>query len=132
MSDSNERRVFGRRRRANVPQEQRRNRRYEVSVNGDEDTQLRARAVVAGVTVPRFLYESAMAAHVHTDTDRKAAIAELFALRRDMAGVANNVNQLAKWANEERTFPSEAMAVVGEYRELVGQIRLALNRINES
>lgn len=132
MSGNNERRVFGRRRRANVPQEQRRDRRYEVSVNGEEDTQLRARAVVAGVTVPRFLYESAMAAHVHTDTDRKAAIAELFALRRDMAGVATNVNQLAKWANEERAFPAEASAVVAEYRAVVAEIRTALTRINES
>ncbi len=94
MNEQNERRMFGRRRRANVPQDQKRGRRYEVSVNQDEDVQLQARAIAAGVTVPRFLFESAMSAHVETDTDRKAAIAELFKLRRDMAGVAANVNQL--------------------------------------
>jgi len=132
MSEQNERRVFGRRRRANVPQDRKRDRRYEVSVNGDEDVQLQARAVAAGVTVPRFLFESAMSAHVQTDTDRKAAIAELFKLRRDMAGVATNVNQLAKWANEERAFPADAAAVVAEYRAVVAEIRVALDRINQT
>lgn len=132
MSEQNERRMFGRRRRANVPQDRKRDRRYEVSVNQDEDVQLQARAIAAGVTVPRFLFESAMSAHVETDTDRKAAIAELFKLRRDMAGVATNVNQLAKWANEERAFPADAEAVVIEYRAVVAEIRTALDRINQT
>ena len=132
MSEQNERRMFGRRRRANVPQDRKRDRRYEVSVNQDEDVQLQARAIAAGVTVPRFLFESAMSAHVETDTDRKAAIAELFKLRRDMAGVATNVNQLAKWANEERAFPADAEAVVAEYRSVVADIRVALDRISQT
>lgn len=132
MSEQNERRIFGRRRRANVPQDQKRGRRYEVSVNQDEDVQLQARAIAAGVTVPRFLFESAMSAHVETDTDRKAAIAELFKLRRDMAGVAANVNQLAKWANEERAFPADAHAVVAEYRAVVAEIRVVLDRISHT
>jgi len=132
MSEQNERRMFGRRRRANVPQDRKRDRRYEVSVNQDEDVQLQARAIAAGVTVPRFLFESAMSAHVETDTDRKAAIAELFKLRRDMAGVATNVNQLAKWANEERAFPADAEAVVAEYRSVVAEIRVALDRISQT
>ena len=132
MSEQNERRMLGRRRRANVPQDRKRDRRYEVSVNQDEDVQLQARAIAAGVTVPRFLFESAMSAHVETDTDRKAAIAELFKLRRDMAGVATNVNQLAKWANEERAFPADAEAVVTEYRAVVAEIRVALDRINQT
>ena len=132
MSEQNERRMFGRRRRANVPQDRKRDRRYEVSVNQDEDLQLQARAIAAGVTVPRFLFESALSAHVETDTDRKAAIAELFKLRRDMAGVATNVNQLAKWANEERAFPADAEAVVAEYRAVVAEIRVALDRISQT
>jgi ABC-type Fe3+-hydroxamate transport system substrate-binding protein len=132
MSEQNERRMFGRRRRANVPQDRKRDRRYEVSVNQDEDVQLQARAIAAGVTVPRFLFESAMSAHVETDTDRKAAVAELFKLRRDMAGVATNVNQLAKWANEERAFPADAESVVAEYRAVVAEIRTALDRINQT
>jgi hypothetical protein len=132
MSEQNERRMFGRRRRANVPQDQRRSRRYEVSVNGDEDVQLQARAIAAGVTVPRFLFESAMSAHVETDTDRKAAIAELMQLRRDLHGVATNVNQLARWANENNAFPAEVAPLLDEYRTLVPQISAVMRRINEA
>lgn len=131
MSKQNERRVFGRRRRANVPQDQRRSRRYEVSVNGEEDVQLQARALAAGVTVPRFLFESAMSAHVETDTDRKAAIAELMQLRRDLHGVATNVNQLARWANENSAFPEAVAPLLDEYRALVPQISAVMRRINE-
>jgi hypothetical protein len=130
MSESNERRVFGRRRRANAPKEGKRARRYEVSVTAEEDVQLQARAIAAGVTVPRLLFESAMSAHVETDTDRKSAIAEVFAVRRLMANVANNTNQLAKWANEERAFPADATAVLAEYRAIVPRLSAALERIN--
>jgi hypothetical protein len=87
-----------------------------VSVAPEKDTQLRARAAVRGVTVPRLLFESAMSGHVQTDTDRKAAIVEIFAVRRLLANVANNANQLAKYTNSEGIFPAEAEAIVAEYR----------------
>lgn len=93
MTERNERRLFGRQRRANV--EGGREKSYRVYVTADEDAQLRARAVVADVTVPRFLFESAMNANIETTTDRKKAIAEMFTLTRLMANVSNNVNQLA-------------------------------------
>ena len=49
-----------------------------------------------------------------------------------MADVATNVNQLAKWANEERAFPADAEAVVAEYRSVVAEIRVALDRISQT
>lgn len=120
MSEQNERRLFGRTRRANsdVP----RDRRYVVKVNADEDAQLQARAVVAGVTVPRLMFESGMNANVETSTDRKLVISELFKVSRTLGTVANNVNQLAKFANTEGQFPQEAESIVAEYRVLVGRI----------
>ncbi len=127
MSEADERRLFGRQRRANaeVPQD----RRYTVKVNADEDAQLRARAGAAGVTVPRLMFESALDAHVVTDTQRKEVVAEVYAVRRLMATVANNVNQLARYANTEGVFPAEADAVLAEYRELVPRLRAALDRL---
>ncbi|GGE98429.1 hypothetical protein GCM10011313_21770 [Mycetocola zhadangensis] len=98
----------------------------------EEDAQLRARAVVARVTVPRLLVESAMNAHIETDTDRKEVIAEVFAVRRLMANVANNVNQLARFANTESTLPAEAEAIVQEYRALVPRLSAALDRLDQS
>ena len=122
-----ERRLFGRQRRANadVP----RNRRYVVKVNAVEEAQLRARAGVAGVTVSRLLFESAMNSHIETDTARKEVVSEVFAVRRLMANVANNVNQLARYANTESVFPAEAEAVVAEYRSIVPRLSDALDRL---
>jgi Bacterial mobilisation protein (MobC). len=127
LAEKSERRLFGRQRRANadVP----RDRRYVVKVNAEEDAQLRARAVVAGVTVSRLLFESAMNAHIETDTERKEVVSEVFAVRRLMANVANNVNQLARYANSESVFPAEAEAVVAEYRSIVPRLSDALDRL---
>lgn len=130
MSEKSERGLFGRQRRANADTP--RDRRYVVKVNADEDAQLRTRAAVAAVTVPRLMFESAMNAHIETDTARKEVIAEVFAVRRLMATVANNVNQLARFANTESVFPAEAEAVVAEYRTLVGRLSAALDRLDRS
>ncbi len=129
LAEKSERRLFGRQRRANadVP----RDRRYVVKVNAEEDAQLRARAVVAGVTVSRLLFESAMNAHIETDTARKEVVSEVFAVRRLMANVANNVNQLARYANSESVFPAEAEAVVAEYRSIVPRLSDALDRLEQ-
>ncbi|MCT2085631.1 MobC family plasmid mobilization relaxosome protein [Microbacterium enclense] len=127
MAEQSERRLFGRQRRANsdVP----RDRRYVVKVNADEDAKLQARAVVAGVTVPRLMFEAGMNAHVETSTERKQALAELFAVSRTLGTVANNVNQLARYANTEGRFPDEAEAVVAEYRELTARIDETIRRL---
>ena len=130
MTEKNERRLFGRQRRANAPGG--REKSYRVYVTLEEDAQLRARAVVADVTVPRFLFESAMNANIETNTDRKKAIAELFTLTRLMANVSNNVNQLARYANTEGQFPEEAGVVVEDYRALAGKIEHAIDRLAES
>ena len=127
MVGAGEGRLFGRQRRANatVP----RDRRYIVKVTAAEDAELRARAELSGVTVSRLLFESAMVADVVTDADRKAVVAEFFAIRRLMAGAANNVNQVAKYANSEGVFPAEAAEVVAEYRLIVPRLRAALDRL---
>ena len=130
MTEKNERRLFGRQRRANA--EGGREKSYRVYVTADEGAQLRARAVVADVTVPRFLFESAMDANIETTTDRKSAIAELFTVTRLMANVSNNVNQLAKFANTESQFPAEASAVVAEYRVLAAKVEDVIDRLADS
>lgn len=129
MGEKNERRLLGRQRRANAVDGPRVH-RHVVRTTAEEEAQLLARAVVREVTVPRLMIESAMNLHIETDTDRLAAIAEIFAVQRLMANVANNVNQLARWANEERVFPAEAVAVVAEYRAIVPRLNAALDRIS--
>jgi hypothetical protein len=131
MSEPNERQLFGRQRRANAEGGPRQ-KRYTVKVTREEDVQLIARAVARSVTVPRLMVETAMSAHIETDTDRKAAIAELFAVRRLLANVANNVNQVARFANEEKQFPADASAIVEEYRALVPRISAAIEELSGS
>jgi hypothetical protein len=130
MTEMNERRLFGRQRRANV--EGGREKSYRVYVTADEDARLRARAGAVDVTVPRFLFESAMNANIETTTDRKKAIAELFRLTRLMATVSNNVNQLARYANTEGRFPQEAQAVVDDYRALAVKVERAIEGLTGS
>jgi len=126
----NERRLFGRARRANA--DQARQKRYSVYVQEAEAAELQARANTLGVTVPRLLFESAMNLHVETSTERKSAIAELFTVSRLLANVANNVNQIAKFANTESAFPDDAAAVVDDARALVGEIEKTIVRLANS
>jgi Bacterial mobilisation protein (MobC) len=70
----------------------------QVTLTEPEREQLRERAAGLGVSVPRLLVESALSG-VETPSDRRGMIAELFEVRRLLATVANNVNQLAKVAN---------------------------------
>ncbi|MBG6059764.1 hypothetical protein RCH16_003188 [Cryobacterium sp. MP_M5] len=130
MSDTNEGRLFGRKRRKNADTP--RKKFYSVYVSPEEDAQLQARAVVRDVTVPRLLFESAMSAHIETSTDRKTAIVELFAVRKLLASIANNANQLARFANTESQFPAEAESIIAEYRAIVPRLSAAIDTLADS
>ena len=92
---SRPRQVSGRRRRANARGG--RSHRHEVKVTAEEEARLVALAEAQGVTVARLLVESAMSGERgETASERRALITELFAVHRSVAGVANNVNQIAR------------------------------------
>jgi hypothetical protein len=130
MAEPDKGRLFGRSRRKNVTGA--RQKFYSVYVTPDEQVQLEARAAVREVTVPRLLFESAMVADVETDTDRKAAIMEMFEVRRLLASVANNANQLARFANTEGSFPVEAESIITEYRAIVPRLSAAIEKLADS
>jgi Bacterial mobilisation protein (MobC) len=113
---------IGRRRRAREIEP----RRVQIQVKATEAEreQLRARAAELGVSVPRLMVESALQG-VETPTDRRRMIAELFEVRRLLATVANNVNQLARSANISGEVASEQRLerTLGEVDELLGQLR---------
>ncbi|MGV8970616.1 MAG: MobC family plasmid mobilization relaxosome protein [Microbacteriaceae bacterium] len=132
VMEGQDRGVFGRRRRANVLPGEKRSKRYPVTVTPAEAAELEVKAAAAGMSVPRLLHESAKSSHVETSTGRKAAIAELFGLRREVAGIATNLNQLARFANTEGTFPAEAVAVTAEFRALFVRVTAAVDRLAES
>lgn len=121
--------VLGRRRRANAPAGERRSKRYTVKATATEQAELEARAAAAGIDVPRLMFEAALSSSVETNAERKQVIAELFAVRREVGTIANNVNQLARYANTEGRFPAEAEAVVAEFRELYPRLSAAVDRL---
>ncbi len=103
---------LARRRQANVAGG--RKRRQEVLLTQTESEELRRLADAQKVSVPRLLIESALSATGETSTQRRAAMSELLAIRRVLAGVANNVNQIARVANTEERVSGELRATLGE------------------
>ncbi len=76
------------------------------------------------MSVPRLLVESALSG-LETPTDRKRQVAELFEVRRLLATVANNVNQLARSANISGQVDAERRLedTLGEVDELLARMR---------
>ena len=86
-------------------------------------------ALAQRVTVPRLLVEAAMSRSGESTTERRAVIAELLAVRRLLAAVSNNVNQLARHANSGDEFPEEAAATLQAVRRLVPRIDAAADAL---
>lgn len=118
-------RPLGRRRRANVA----RGRRvaYQVKLTEEEQAELVGLAAAQEVTVPRLLVESALASTGETPARRRQAMVGLFEIRRLLATVANNVNQLARVANISGEVPGRLGPVLVELREVMGRIVEAID-----
>jgi hypothetical protein len=56
-------------------------------------------------------------------------MAASYRLTWQMAGVATNVNQLAKVANAEGRFPDDAVQVMAEYRVLAARVEETIDRL---
>ena len=87
-----------------------------------EEARLLMLAQAQGVTVVRLLVESALAGDRETATERAGLVTELFAVHRSLAGVANNVNQIAKKLHATGELAAETGAVLSEARSVMGRI----------
>jgi Bacterial mobilisation protein (MobC) len=125
-SDAPKRRL-ARRRRANVSGG--RQHAHRVLVTPEEEARLVQLAERERITVPRLLIEAALAGAGETPTQRRHAMTALFGLRRSLAGLAINVNQLAKQGNVTGWFPSEAERVLPEIRRAVERIDAAIDEV---
>lgn len=123
-------RRFGRRRRANVAGG--RQHSHRVLVTPEEEARLVQLAEAQRVSVPRLLVEAALSATGETPTARAAAIAELFGVRRLLAAVSNNVNQLARHANSGPEFPVEAAGVLIGVRRVVSRIDAVIDDLSDA
>jgi len=98
-----------------------------VRVTPEEEAQLLQRAVAQGVSVPRLMIESALSGHPETSTQRRDAMRELFALRRQLAGIANNVNQIARAANTDGRAPVGTAAALEDVCLVADKIEAAID-----
>ena len=123
-------RRFARRRRANV--QGGRQHRHEVKVTPEEEALLVVRAEAAHVTVPRLLVEAALAGGGgETPTERRQAMAELFGVHRLLAGVSNNVNQIARATNATGELQAELEGVLVAVRRTAERVDAVLEGLSE-
>lgn len=128
MSENPESDRVERRRRANVAGG--RQHTHKVRVSPEEEGHLLRLALEQGVTVPRLLVESALAAEAgETVTERRQAIAELFALHRYLASLSNNVNQIAKAANATGETGEDLRATFAAVRHTAVRINDAIEEL---
>lgn len=118
---------FGKRRRENSPAGTKK--RRDLWVTAEEEAMLVARAAREGVTVPRLLIGAATSESVETPTERRAMVAELFAIRTLLARVSNNVNQMARHANAGDEFPDDAASTLAYLKKLAFRISDTVDRI---
>ena len=119
-------RALSRRRRENV--EGGRLRAYKVRVSPEEAGRLERLAQAGGVSVPRLLMESALSSQ-EPATTRREALSEMFAAYRLLAGLANNVNQIARVSNATGTVPPWAPTVMAKVRRTAERIDAAIDAI---
>lgn len=117
-------RRLARRRRANAPGG--RPHQHMVRVTDMEEAQLRLRADAENVTIPRLLVERALADGGETPTARREALVELFRVRRQLAGLATNVNQIAHAVNTDGRMPVGSAAALARIEEVVEKIDAAI------
>jgi len=136
MTDpSSPKKKLSRRRRANVAGGRERKgevvHSHRVLVTAEEEALLVKLAAQQRVSVPRLLMERALSER-ETSTERRDAMAKLFAFRRQLTGLATNVNQLARAANTDGHTPVGTAAAIAEVRAVVEKIDAAIDELATS
>jgi uncharacterized protein (DUF1778 family) len=97
-----------------------------VQLTSEERALLEAKAANAGHSMSRVLVTSALRAstsEVINGTDLDRLNEELTVCRRQLIGVAGNLNQLSHHANATMEFPRDASQVLAQVRETLFEIQ---------
>jgi len=78
-----------------------------VRVTEEEDREIRRRAVKHRRSAQRFLIETALSGSARLSAERSRAQRDAETARIVLTRLANNVNQLAKWANTNHAMPAD-------------------------
>jgi len=100
--------------------------RHVVRVTPEEEGQLLALALQYRVSVPKLLVDSALAGGSSTAASnasvRHEVVAQMFATHRLLAGIANNVNQMARVTNATGNVHTEMVVTLAKVREVAERI----------
>jgi hypothetical protein len=105
-----------------------------VRLNTDELTLLTAAAHTVGVSLPSFLARAGAAAAADSDTTaaavagRRELVHELFAARRHLGQVGNNLNQVARAINSGGR-PPEIDVVIAAVHRAVRRVQDATEQL---
>jgi hypothetical protein len=77
-----------------------------VRLSPEEEAWIVPKAAAEGLSVQRFLVESALPGGRPSLLARRALYREFFAARRDLHGACTNLNQLAHLGNQRREIPT--------------------------
>jgi hypothetical protein len=83
-----------------------------VRVTDEEDWRIRSLAAREDLSAQRFLIETALSGSTQNAALRRHAAVEMRAARAILRGVANNLNQLTKWANTNHALPGALEGVI--------------------
>ena len=110
--------------------------RHVVRVTPEEEGKLLALALRYHVSVPKLLVDSALAGGSESATanasERQELLVTLFSTHRLMAGMANNVNQLARVANATGQVSPELDAALKAARQTAERIDALVDQISEA
>jgi hypothetical protein len=103
--------------------------KYTVRLSDEEKVRVEARALVAGVSVPRLLVEAALADDARTLSERRALIAEFLGARRLVAAVSNNVARLAETSGSGAEVPRELAATLHAAARVMARLDAATEQL---
>lgn len=110
--------------------------RHEVKVTPEEEGQLLALALRYRVSVPKLLIDSALAggaANAAANASvRDELLTELFKAYRVLAGIANNVNQIARATNATGEAQAETSATLAAVRRTAERIDGLIDQLAEA
>ena len=106
-----------------------RKRQVSLCLTDDEYAALRSRADRAKVSVARFLIEAALSGSASAATEQRQLRRDVERTQLVLAGLANNVNQLAKWANTNRVLPDSFASTLGDIGRAMAVVTETVQRI---
>lgn len=110
--------------------------RHEVKVTPEEEGQLVRLALRYRVSIPKLLVDSALAGGASNaaanESVREELLAQLFSAHRLLAGIANNVNQIARATNATNEIQPATEATLAKVREVAVRIDGLVDELSEA